>query len=329
MFNRILIPLDGSSLAEQALGPGAAIARASGAAVDVVSVYEPIVRDMQQEPLDRSVREETRRYIEGIADELSSGAGVSATHATFEGDAIGRIANRAREIDADLIVMTSHGRTGLSRMWLGSVADGLIRHSNVPVLLLRPIDAAAPRPFGHGLYKHILVPLDGSAASEDVLPAALALAKCGGARVSLLRVVPLIPLISAYAVAPFGYASPAFNDPAIAEMKTAANQQLDGVAVRLRDEGADVDVHVVVELSVAQTILDFARTHGMNLIALSTRGRGLSRLLVGSVADKVLRAGDSPLLVYRPLGAEQGTSTEASDEASERSPQEDTCRPAP
>ena len=98
--------------------------------------------------------------------------------------------SRAREIDADLIVMTSHGRTGLSRMWLGSVADGLIRHSRVPVLLLRPIDAAAPRPFAHGLYKHILVPFDGSAASEEVLPAALALAKCGSARISLLRVVP-------------------------------------------------------------------------------------------------------------------------------------------
>ena len=112
-------------------------------------------------------------------------------------------------------------------------------------------------------------------------------------------------------------------------MKTAANQQLDGVAARVRDEGTDVDVHVVVEMSVAQTILEFARTHGVDLIAMSTHGRGVSRLLVGSVADKVLRGGDLPLLAYRPPGAEQETSTEASYEAIERSRQEDTCRTAP
>lgn len=314
MFQRVLIPLDGSSLAEQALGPGAAIARASGASVDIVSVHESIGLDAQQEPLDRSVYEETRRYLEGIAAELSSAADVSVTHATVEGDAIGRIVNRAREIDADLVVMTSHGRTGLSRMWLGSVADGLIRHSNVPVLLLRPADAPARRSFAHQLYKHILVPLDGSAASEEVLPAALALAKCGGARVSLLRVVALIPLVSAQAVAPFGYASPAFSDLAIAEMKAGAEQQLNGAAARIRDEGTDVDVHVVVEMSVAQTILDYARTHGVDMIALSTRGRGVSRLLVGSVADKVLRAGDLPLLAYRPADEAQETTPAAARE---------------
>jgi nucleotide-binding universal stress UspA family protein len=308
MFSKVLIPLDGSSLAEQALGVGAAIAHASGATVDVVSVHEPIVFDAaQQEPLDRSVWDETRRYVEGIAAELSSGAGVSATHATFKGDAIECISGRVREIDADLIVMTSHGRTGLSRMWLGSVADGLIRNSRVPVLLLRPTDSAPQRPFAHPLYKHILVPLDGSAASEEVLPAALALAKCGSARISLLRVVELIPLVSAHSVASFGYTSPAFNDQAIAEMKTAAKQRLVGVAARLRDEGMDVDVEVVVEISVARTILDFARTHGVDVIAMSTRGRGVSRLLVGSVADKVLRGGDLPLLAYRPASEAEST----------------------
>jgi len=302
MFSKVLVPLDGSSLAEQALGPAAAIARTSGATVDVVSVHEPMIFDASQyEPLDRSVWDETRRYVEGVAAELSSRGGVSTTHATLKGDAVECIAGRVREIGAGLIVMTSHGRTGLSRMWLGSVADGLIGSARVPVLLLRPSDAAQQPAFAHQLFNHVLVPLDGSAASEEVLSAALALAKSSGARISLLRVVQLLPLVSAHSVTPFGYSAPAFHDLAIAAMKTAAAQQLDRVAARVRDEGTAVDADVVIEMSVAPTILEFARTHEVDLIAMSTHGGGMSRLLVGSVADKVLRGSDLPLLAYRPM----------------------------
>jgi nucleotide-binding universal stress UspA family protein len=301
MFRRILIPLDGSSLAEQALGQGATIARASGASVDVVSIYEPIaVSVAEHDSLDLAGLGEIGRYVERIATELSATTGVPTTHATFKGDPIELIASRAREIDADLIVLTSHGRTGLSRMWLGSVADGLVRRSRVPVLLLRPINPTTEQPPAHRLYETILVPLDGSAASEEVMPVALALAKCGGGRILLLHVVELIPLVSAHAATSFGYTPAVFSDLAITEMKAAAKLRLDGVAARIRDKGINVEVHIVVEMSVAQTILEFARSHGVDVIAISTHGRGISRLVVGSVADKVLRGGDLPLLAYSP-----------------------------
>jgi nucleotide-binding universal stress UspA family protein len=301
MFSRVLVPLDRSPLAEQALGQGVAIARASGATLDVVSVYEPIVLGVpQQDSLDQAGLDATRQYLEAVAAELSSSSTVSTTHATYKGNAVECISTRAREIDADLVVITSHGRTGLSRMWLGSVADGLIRHSRVPVLLLRPTDATVEHRLAHRLYEHILIPLDGSAASEEVVPAAVSLAKCGGARISLLHVVQLVPLVAAHAVTPFAYTSPVFNDVAIAEMKAGAQQQLDAVAARVRDEGTEVDVHLVVEMSAPQTILEFARSHAVDAIAMATHGRGASRLLVGSVADKVLRGSDLPLLAYRP-----------------------------
>jgi nucleotide-binding universal stress UspA family protein len=302
MFRRVLVPLDRSPLAEQALGQGVAIAEASGATLDVVSVYEPIVLGVpQQEVLDQAGWDVARQYLEGIAAELASSTAVPTTHATPTGKAIECISTRAREIDADLIVITSHGRTGLSRMWLGSVADGLIRGSQVPVLLLRPTNATTERPLAHRLYEHILIPLDGSTPSEGVVPAALSLAKCCGARVSLLHVVQLVPLVSAHAVTPFAYTSPVFNDVAIAQMKAGAQEQLDAVAARIRDEGTEVEVHLVVEMSAAQTILEFARSHGVDVIAMATHGRGASRLFVGSVADKVLRGSDLALLAYRPI----------------------------
>ena len=84
-------------------------------------------------------------------------------------------------------------------------------------------------------------------------------------------------------------------------MKAGAQEQLDAVAARIRDEGTEVEVHLVVEMSAAQRILEFARSHGVDVIAMATHGRGASRLFVGSVADKVLRGSDLALLAYRPI----------------------------
>jgi nucleotide-binding universal stress UspA family protein len=112
----------------------------------------------------------------------------------MRGGVVEMICQRAHDVDADLIVMTSHGRTGLSRMWLGSVADGVIRRSSVPVLLLRPVENENRHAAAH-VFKKILVPLDGSAVGADALPPAQALAHLSGARLVLLRVVQPVPMI--------------------------------------------------------------------------------------------------------------------------------------
>ena len=138
MFRKLLVPLDRSSLAEEAIGQAASVARESGASIDLVLVHEPFpVRRFADLPWEGDSSAE-QKYLESIAAELGSGAHVTATCAVLRGAPGDMIGRRARDIGADLIVMTSHGRTGFSRTWLGSVADAVMRKSAIPVLMLRP-----------------------------------------------------------------------------------------------------------------------------------------------------------------------------------------------
>jgi nucleotide-binding universal stress UspA family protein len=301
MFRQILVPLDRSALAEQALGRAAAIARASHAAVDVMLAHEPLpFGAFSDVPWHAEQWTEEVNYLESVVQEMVSGATIAVSHNVLRGAAVEMICQRAHEIDADLIVMTSHGRTGLSRLWLGSVADGVIRRSRVPVLVLRPIGdknrREATKPFGK-----ILVPLDGSALAAEALTSATALAKCSNARIVLLRVVQPIPLIMTDVGMPFTYPAMVPDEIATEGLIEEAKKEMSEVSRRTRAEtGLDVDAFVIEGPSVAQAILDFARGHNVDAIALSTHGRGASRLLVGSVADKVLRASELPTLLHRP-----------------------------
>ena len=140
------------------------------ATIDFLLVHEPLpFAGFSDAPWNAEEWKLEDKYLETIAAEISAGAGVPTTHNVMRGEASEMIDMRARDLDADLIVLTSHGRTGLSRAWLGSVAHGVLRRSQVPVLMLRPHDGKADRKAAHHLFKHILVPLDGSAFSADVV----------------------------------------------------------------------------------------------------------------------------------------------------------------
>ena len=305
MFKRLLVPLDGSALAEQAIGQAIAIARAAKAEIDLVLVHQPFpfedVGDTSR--LDALLNEE-HRYIESIVAEITSGSPVPVTHVIMKGAATEMICRRIEDVQADLVVMTSHGRTGLSRAWLGSVADSVVRRSTAPVLMLRPIEGKTRRDAAHHLFKRVLMPVDGSAFSMEVFPSATALAKCSGASLSLLRVVEPFPLVSPDAGIPYAYMPAVVNDPEMKNFAKKVEGQLRELASALSEEsGMNVDAHVVVEPRVASAIHEFARTHDADVIAMTTHGRGMSRLLAGSVADKVLRGGSLPMLLFRPLEA--------------------------
>jgi nucleotide-binding universal stress UspA family protein len=213
--------------------------------------------------------------------------------------------------------MTTHGRGGFVRAWLGSVADALVRRGGVPVLLVRPEPAAArdaaeateaadftgvADPAGLDLatappLDHVLVPLDGSALAEQILEPALALGRSGELRVTLLRVAPAPP--SALPV------EQTFVTPdeaaAMRRAREEAEAYLAGVAERLRAAGHAVEAVVVADHDPARAILRAARERGAQVVALSTNGRGgLARLRLGSVADKLVRGGTCPTLVLRP-----------------------------
>ena len=315
MFKKLLVPLDRSPLAEQAIGQAAAIARAAHASVDIVLVHEPLpFAGFGDAPWNAEEWKSEDKYLETIAEEISSGAAVPTTHNVMRGEPVEMIYIRACDIDADLIVMTSHGRTGLSRAWLGSVAHGVLRRSVVPVLMLRPIDGKADRKAAHHLFKHILVPLDGSAFSADILSHATALAECSGARVTLLRVVRPVPMVMVDVDMSLGY-PPMVPDQALTDqLVDEANAEIAEAARQIRHGGdANVDAEVVVAGSSAHAIIDFALGHSVDAIAMSTHGRGASRLLMGSVADKVVRASGLPMLLIRPVGVSESAAKETTE----------------
>jgi nucleotide-binding universal stress UspA family protein len=305
MFRKIIVPLDRSPLAEEALGAAAAIARANNAEIEVVLVHQPIpYAGFSDAPWKPAQAMDEEKYLEEIADELKSGAAISVEPILLHGDVVERICARAQASNADLIVMTSHGRTGLARAWLGSVADGVLRRSSAPVLMLRPEEARVDRRTARPMFKHILVPLDGSALGSAILPSAVQVAKSGGGRLTLLRVVPPVPLPLPDVTGPVMYSAALQDTAATQYLVSGVELELAEQAQYLQESGfANVETSVIVAPHVGQAIIDFAEENNIDAIAMSTRGRGASRLFVGSIADKVLRAGTLPILFRRPLVA--------------------------
>jgi nucleotide-binding universal stress UspA family protein len=307
MFKTLLVPLDGSALAEQSLGQAAAIARATGAAIDLVTVHQPPAKDgYGAAPGDDRSWSDQHAYLETVASELAADGSIRASHAMLSGDPDEMISRRAADVEADLIVITSHGRTGFSRAWFGSVADGLVRRGPAPVLILRPIAGDARRVAAPRLFNHVLVPLDGSALAAEILPTAIDLARCSHARITLLGVVQPIPASAVDPMTLLPYAVVIIDDHVTKRRVEAANKDLNELSTRLAADGGgleSVEANVVVADNVAHGIVEFARSHDVDLVAISTHGRGTSRYFVGSVADKVLRASGLPILLRRSVPA--------------------------
>ena len=319
MFTKILVPLDRSPLAEQAVGTAAAIARASKAGVDLVLVHQPFPFDgFGDAPWNALEREDEHKYLDSMVAELAAGADVPATHAIVNGEAVEMICKRSWDTEADLIVMTSHGRTGLSRVWIGSVAMGVIKQAAVPVLMLRPVKTPDELKAAHHLFKKILVPVDGSTLAADIVAPAVNLAKCAGATLELLRVVEPVPLVTADMGMPFAYPAILQDDAATNHLLEGARTEVNELAKRLAEsEAVKVNATALVAGRVSNAIIDFARGHDVDLIAMATHGRGASRLVFGSVADKVVRASGLPMLLLRPIGVTEKKEEPEAEAASE------------
>ncbi len=301
MFQSLLVPLDGSEFSERTLPIAHGLARATGASLHLAHVHVSHAPDhflsntqFQYEGLDLSEyetrqREEEKAYLTEVVSRFPDS---SVDSALLEGNVADQIAAYATEVGADMMVMTTHGHTGVSRMWLGSVADALIRHTTLPVFLVHPgCEAYVPEDVRS--LKHILVPLDGSELSMSILPSATTLAKAIGARLTLLHVVASTAVLGAR-VFPL---MPDDITPALA----AAHERLEGIADGLAAEGLEVSVHIQEHEAPARAIAALGEGLGADLVALATHGYGgLKRALLGSVADKVLRSSSVPLLVKRP-----------------------------
>ena len=193
--------------------------------------------------------------------------------------------------------MATHGRGSMSRFWLGSVADKLVRSLPLPILLVLPQEQASDLALDRVL-QHILVPLDGSELAEQALGPAVALGSLMVADYVLVRVVD--PLEPAGRDAQ-GFLISGLAPEGLQRLQEEAAAYLERTAEHLRARSLQVFTRVLINSQAAEAILQEAGTPPIDLIALETHGRGgLARLLLGSVADKVVRGTPTPVLVHRP-----------------------------
>jgi nucleotide-binding universal stress UspA family protein len=301
-----MVPLDGSRLAEQALPMACALADGAGARLRLVLVHQP--PSLPLEPAsatlyssaESTIHKGELKYLQKIRGGLrQDGRVVSA--ATVSGPIASTLIEHAREIEADLIVMATHGRGPVQRLWLGSVADAMVRSTQVPVLLVRPSEEGSGR-VAVDQIQWILVPLDGSALAEQALDPAVALARACGAEIDLVQVVrPVLLAVNPPMIAPS--LVPSAYDQGLTDIaRTQAQDYLHDIAERHRKGGLVMSAAACVGWDPVETLLELARPPRYGLIALATHGRGgLRRLAMGSVADKLVRAAEVPVLVCRPV----------------------------
>jgi len=300
MYETVMVPLDGSSFAEEALPLARLFARTLGAELHLVHVIQPSPDFAFKTPEEDLAwtdfaREKATGYLAAHAKSADA-AGLSAVSAVLEGHVAEALRSYAAKPGIDLTVLTTHGRSGVSRWWIGSVADDLLRTGGTDLLLVRPWDETDDRD-SDARFKRILVPLDGSEVAEGVLRPAAQIAEAFEAELVLVQVVPSpVELTSIYGVPGVELRGEAY-EARVSEAKA----YLDGMAGRL--EGRAVEGLVIESGGAAEGIVEAARAGRADLIAMASHGRGgLERALLGSVADKVLRATTRPVLITRPRG---------------------------
>lgn len=301
MYTSIAVPLDGSTFGKRALPAALALARRSNATVHLVHVHEPVVysgsASMHETRLDDELRREMRTDLSALAEQLTRDTSLPVEAEFLDGPVVPTLQRHLAGHLPDLVVMMTHGRGGLSRAWLGSVADGLLRGTPVPLLLLRT-GAEWPGDLLEPLFRRVLIPLDGSTMAEEVLGIVMSLGTPGATVYTLLTVVVVPPPLLAHSYRgsdPFTEAS--YVEPRVAEELAYLNR----MAEVLRESGGLVETRIVVHQRPAEGILEYAEKQDIDLIALSAHGRGaFSRFFLGGVADKVVRGAAVPVLVRRP-----------------------------
>ena len=304
MYKRMLVPLDGSELAEVVFAYAKALAGRLNLNMTLFHVCVPEERELVSKHrayIERAV-ETMSQQPEEVQKRTGGEKAVEVRGEVAVGHAAEEILRYADENDIDLILLATHGRSGVRRWAMGSVADKVLRASKVPVWLVR---AAIPEEVVYDKWpsRTLLVPLDGSELAESVLPHAEALAKQRGAElveVVLIRVCESPFITVDYPEATMRLTWDEHVEHIKSAFKTMCEQYLQRIAKRLSDAGLKVRSEVLLG-EPADEIIRYATKHPFNLIAMSTHGHsGLTRWAYGSVADKVLHGVTSPVFLVRP-----------------------------
>jgi nucleotide-binding universal stress UspA family protein len=292
MSSVILVPLDGSGLAERALPPAERLARTGSRRLVLIRVVElflpagEVCIESEHPMLD-----EARAYISRIAAPLIE-AGLDVECAVAYGAPAQQLLAAIQVRRPDFVVMATHGRSSFGRWLHGSVADAVLCHSPTPVLLVPSHLAGRP---AAGRRPRLVVPLDGSALSEAVLPAVVELAAELRAEIVLTRVVRILDSLYPEVIE----FVPSADDGQLEEART----YLSGVAQRLMAGPGALPVRIRTEVGTdtGATIAWLAGDECADLIVMGTHGRsGVVRFVLGSVANGTLRQARTPLLLIRP-----------------------------
>jgi nucleotide-binding universal stress UspA family protein len=292
IYEKIMVPLDGSNAAEIALPYAEEIAARLGAEIILVSVSGPTVE--AKDHLYRSYLDKITEQVRGRLDDWGAKEGAKVQSEVFAGKPASEILRYADENNVSLIAMASRGRSGRGPWLLGNIAAKVLRATQKPVLLIRaPADETALQQ--RSLVKKILLPLDGSSVGEAAFPYAEVLTQELGAELVLFQVLRPTVLIAEGST----MVSAAIYEEQEEARKASALAYVDSVGSSLKEKGLR-SRSVVASGSPADQIIGYAESNAIDLIAMSSHGRsGIGRWVFGSVTDKVLHAGDTAVLTVR------------------------------
>jgi nucleotide-binding universal stress UspA family protein len=293
-YKKVVVPLDGSALAESVLAHLPTLIAPDATELILVNVIEAWryslgAGDFAAANLAEFVRSGAEAYLTSQSGRLQQ-LGYRVTTHVLDIDAAQGILDTAKANQADLIAMTTHGRSGFVRWALGSVAERVLQQATMPVLLVR-----ATTTLPAGKIQQILVPLDGSALAETALPTAQAIAQQTGATLRLVQAIQPIGLDDQQII----FASGADVQTMFEEWHTSAAQYLHSLELELHAKGIPCTSQVTFG-DPDKVICSTVDEEGVDLIVMSTHGRsGLKRWVYGSVANKVLHGANCPLLLLR------------------------------
>lgn len=296
MYRSIMVPTQGSDSEQIAISLGARLAQRFDAQLHLVRVQSaPLgVEPLTGSPLlvDQVVREERLASLRKL-EELAANCGRSGVVAALEDGPVGpSLRDYAARLDIDLVVMCSRSLSGIRRILLGSVTDYLVRHTNVPVVIVKH-SASEPETEPEVLFRRIVVPLDGSALAEQTLSEVARLASRQSSTINLIHVLT-----------PTTYSQNEIMQPGLPWWDSdvaKAEAYLADAGRYLVDRGFAVGEDVVLSDDVAAAVIDFSIRSRADLIAIGTRGiGGMSRLIFGTTADAISRKSPISVLVFHP-----------------------------
>lgn len=298
MYTKILVPLDGSSAAEQVLPYARFLASRLQLPVELISVIDiaaiATLINSQKARLGGTLVKDSRRasetYLELVGKTFPK---TSTTYSVETGKPEEIIIEKAAHDKGTLITMATHGRSGMSRWLLGSVAEKVLRATANPLLLVHAGEGGTPETKVQ--IKSIVVPLDTSSLAETALPYVIDLAR-------LLNLHVVITYAFALPLSAYGAVVIAGADygKLSAELRDDARNYLEEKVMELKRQGLEKVSSVLLEGSAAEEIIALVRGQSYSILAMCTHGRsGIKRWALGSVTEKVVRHSDDPVLVIR------------------------------